>query len=179
MLSLEKVKELGFSELEASNGNKYYQKGENILIPYGIGWQLKFKSIHNSNYTYLEREKELYKVSNLNSVFRIPQEEDNIYPFTEENVEALLNHYFKFERGDIKWVFELKELSLSQLEFVVKKVVEYQYLLDAYFDCKSGKTVSNYLDYGIYACFKMKRDSKPSVSRLKITSELRDLILDN
>ena len=179
MLSLEKIKELGFVELKASNGNPYYQKGVNILIPYNTGWQLKFKSLHSTSYTYLESEKELNKLTNLMSEFIIPLKEDNIYPYTAENVEALLNHYFNFKRGDVKWVFELKELSLNQLEFTMKKVVEYQYLLDTYFNNKSGKTVSNYLRYAIDACFDLKDNKKGSGTRQKITSELRDLIMNN
>ncbi len=179
MLSLEKIKELGFIELKTPNGKSYYQKGINILIPYNIGWRLKFKSVHSTSYTYLESEKELNKLTNLISEFIIPLKEDNIYPYTAENVEALLNHYFNIKRGDVKWVFELKDLSLNQLEFTIKKVVEYQYFLDTYFNNTSGKTVSNYLRYGIDACFDLIDKRKDSGGRQKITSELRDLIMNN
>ena len=179
MLSLEKIKEIGFKELEASNGNIYYQKGENILIPYVIGWHLKFKTIYSSSFTYLEKEQDLYNYTNLRTNVEQPLAEDNIYPFTNENVEALLNHYLYFEKGDIGWIYKLKDFNLNQLEFVVRKISEFEYFLDTHFRKGRGKTISNYLHYGIDACYNMKTINKPSGSRIKITSELRNLIFNN
>lgn len=179
MLSSSQIETIGFTQLEASNGNKYYQKGESILIPFGIGWHFKVKSVNNVSYTYLESEQDLYLQLNLKNIVRTPIKEENIYPFTEENVNALFNRYLNLKKGNVTWLFELEDFSLNQLEFAVEKVSEFQYYLDAKFKGKSGCTISNYLHYSIDACYQINTISKPSKARIDIIVGLRNLIFNS
>lgn len=178
MLHINRLLQLGFLPLEALNGNKYYQKGEIILIPYGLGWNLKRVGINTT--VYIETEKELSIHLKHEDMEVLPTKEDNIYPYSKENIEALLGAYFEMPIGDIEWLFNLENITLVQLEFVVKKVSTYKYFLDNEFknSTGSGRTVSNYIQYGLDACYKLGKDVLGSANRKRITQEFRDVIFN-
>ena len=104
----------------------------------------------------------------------IPRREINIYPNNEENVRAILDYYFKIPDNDTKWIFEQKDLTINQVEFIAKKVsnnIEFFKI-----NIPNGIDISNLMHYGFDALTKIKSDWKGSKERLRIIREFRDLV---
>jgi hypothetical protein len=177
MLTIKRIIEFGFIEIEAPNGNIYYKKGYYVMIPYGIGWHFKSEKHINGSYVYIETTDELLDRIENNNIFRLPKSEENIYSFSKKNINTLLDHYFQIEKGDINWIYNLKGIELNQLECIVKKVSEHQYYLDNIFK-KRGNTVSNYLKYGVDSLIRFS-EFKGSAERTRITKELRALMMND
>jgi len=107
---------------------------------------------------------------------------DNIYPYSKENVKALIEFYFfkkgmSFVLGNLDFVYENKaELTISQLEFIAENI---SYNLHFFKDnlTINGLTISNLLKYGIDAYqSNFKNGSK---NRIKITKEFQKIMLNN
>jgi hypothetical protein len=104
---------------------------------------------------------------------------DNIYPYSKENVKALIEFYFfkkgmSFVPGDLKHIYENKaELTISQLEFIAENISNH---LDFFKDKLSinGLTISNLLKYGIDA-YKSNFNSG-SLNRKNITNEFHKIM---
>jgi hypothetical protein len=107
---------------------------------------------------------------------------DNIYPYSKENVKALIEFYFlrkgmSFVPGDLKHIYENKaELTISQLEFIAENISNN---LNFFKDnlTINGLTISNLLKYGIDAYqSNFKNGSK---NRITITKEFQKIMFNN
>jgi len=108
----------------------------------------------------------------------LPKKEDNIYPYTKKNVKALLNHCFSIPFGDIDWIFDLKNLEINQLEYIAKQVMLHESFFKKNLG-EYGRTVNNFMTYGIDALLHESDTWEGSKSRKRITKEFRDLISNN
>ena len=84
----------------------------------------------------------------------LPKIEFNIYPKTEENLNALISFYFDMydlpKENVLEVLLNKTSLSLNQLEFIFRKLSEsYKLLFEDFF--KSTTTVTNLIKYGIDA----------------------------
>jgi len=63
MLTQERLEKLGFQVATASNGNKYMQKGNFALFPFGFGWNFgsNYGTEAINTYSYIETEEDLVK----------------------------------------------------------------------------------------------------------------------
>ena len=108
----------------------------------------------------------------------IPNKRENIYPFNKENVRAILNHFFNLPHGDSDWIYEINELEINQLEWIASKVADNISFFENQGIGESGRTVSNFMKYGIEACFHHPSTYRGSKNRVQITNNLRKLLLD-
>ena len=107
----------------------------------------------------------------------LPKKTLNIYPKTEENINALLHFYF--DEFNLPWedsvekIITHSNLSLNQIEFIVRKLSESWILIFKDFFYNKTSTVSNLLAYGIEALTKDKKDwtTKETSPRGKKTLE--------
>lgn len=83
----------------------------------------------------------------------LPKKEFNIYPKTEENINAILSYcfdkYLLFEKEEAITLMENDILSMNQLEFIARKLSEsWHQIFENFF---TGKTTSfkNLMNYGI------------------------------
>lgn len=104
----------------------------------------------------------------------LPKNEFNIYPKTEENLNALLLFYFgKYDltmENAIEDLITKTSLSLNQVEFIVRKLSEsYKVLFEDFFKNKKP-TVTNLINYGIEALTIDEakwQGSKPRLAKIK------------
>lgn len=110
----------------------------------------------------------------------LPKKEFNIYPKTEENLNALLLFYFsKYDlllKNADKDLMNITSLSLNQLEFIIRKLSEsYKVLFEPFF--KNQKTtISNLIHYGIDALTINEEKWNGSKARLAKTKEFLDYV---
>lgn len=92
----------------------------------------------------------------------LPKKELNIYPKSEENVNALLCFYFnKYnldKENSTKTILDYSSLSLNQIEFIVRKLSEsFEEIFNPFF--KNGRTsIDNLMRYGIEGLTKNEED---------------------
>lgn len=91
----------------------------------------------------------------------IPKKEFNIYPKTEENVDALLSFYFNkynLPKEDcVKVIIENTNLTLNQAEFIARKLSEcWEDIFSNFFNEKTS--ISNLMRYGIDGLTKNEKD---------------------
>ncbi len=104
----------------------------------------------------------------------LPKNEFNIYPKTEENLNALLFFYFaKYDlpmENAIEDLISKTSLSLNQVEFIVRKLSEsYKILFEDFFKNKKT-TATNLINYGIEALTIDEakwQGSKPRLAKIK------------
>ena len=106
---------------------------------------------------------------------------DNIYPYSKENVNAIINYFFYRKgmsqvRGQLDFVYENKaELNINELQFISENVSKN---LNYFKDNLSinGLTISNLLHYGIDAYqSNFKGGSK---NRIRITLGFQKIMLN-
>lgn len=108
----------------------------------------------------------------------LPKKSKNIYPRTKKNITAILDFYFTQPLGEIDWLFEQRELTINQLEWIAEKVSENVELLIIDVNGSLDMTVSNAMKYGIDAlCSDL--DNIKQTNRIRITKNLKDLILND
>lgn len=107
----------------------------------------------------------------------VPSKRENIYPLNKENITAILHYYFDMPHGEIEWLYEQKELSINQIEFIAKIVSKHQEILISFINSKvSSPTVSNLMKYGHDAIFRPKSSWRGSKNRLEITSSFKNYL---
>lgn len=100
----------------------------------------------------------------------LPKKELNIYPKSEENLNALLSYYFDrydIQRGNILEEIEAKpSLSLNQVDFIIRKLSEsYKEIFEVFL--QHGTTISTTLfNYGIEALTVNEEQWRGSQNRL-------------
>lgn len=104
----------------------------------------------------------------------IPGKDKNIYPLTRENVRAVLNFYFQFPDGDIEWLFEQRELSINQIEFIARQVSDNITYFTLHMP--NGLTISNIMNYGIDALSNPEINWRGSKSRLNIAKGFKEIV---
>jgi hypothetical protein len=108
----------------------------------------------------------------------LPNKSDNIYPYTKKNVKAILKYYFDIPNGNIEWILELRELEINQLEWIAKKVSEnIDFFNDNINPNYGGRTISNFMKYGIDALYYGLEQFKKENERKRITKEFFELTL--
>lgn len=92
----------------------------------------------------------------------LPNKELNIYPKSEENINALLCFYFnKYnldKENSTKTIMYYSSLSLNQIEFIVRKLSEsFEEIFNPFF--KNGRpSIDNLMRYGIEGLTKKEED---------------------
>lgn len=109
----------------------------------------------------------------------LPKKELNIYPKSEENLNALISFYFEQFEIDMSESFEFlktkSSISLNQIEFILRKLNEAY--ISIFLSNLNGKIkLSNLLSYGFDALTKNEKEWNGSTSRIKITKEFRDFV---
>jgi len=107
----------------------------------------------------------------------IPEKNKNIYPLTRKNVRAVLNFYFQFPDGDIEWLFDQKELSINQIEFIARQVSDNITYFSGHIP--NGLTTSNLMQYGFDALSNPEINWRGSNSRLNIAKGFNELVMNN
>lgn len=107
---------------------------------------------------------------------------DNIYPFSKENVKAIIDYYFfrkgmSFVQGNLDFVYENKaELTINQLEFIAENVSNNLNFFKEKLSI-NGLTISNLLKYGIDAYQSIFKNG--SSNRINITKDFQKIMFDN
>ena len=109
----------------------------------------------------------------------LPKKEINIYPKSEENLNALISFYFDQFEIDLSESLEFLQMkssiSLNQIEFTFRKLNEA--FIPIFSVNLNGKIkLLNLLSYGFDALTKNEKDWNGSSSRIKITKEFRDFV---
>lgn len=114
----------------------------------------------------------------------LPNPKDNIYPWNQENIDALLNFYFRTKElfndgGDLSFLYKNSHrLTLNQLEFIAQKIIE-----NLPFFKKErnygGLDIRNLMNYGIDAFFEDFRLFDVSWNRNRITMAFFELLTKN
>lgn len=112
----------------------------------------------------------------------LPDKALNIYPKSNENLEALINFYFNnydINKGNsLQLLQEKSSLTLNQCEYIIKM------LSDAYIPIfrkhlKGQITLMNLIQYGIDALTNEGTTVNGSENRKMITKEFRDFVLES
>jgi len=107
----------------------------------------------------------------------LPNKQDNIYPRTTENINAILDYYFNNSLGDLRWLYEQRELEINQIEFIAKNVSENIELLIKKVNGSVEMTVSNAIRYGVDALCSDLENVKQT-NRVRITKFLKQAIIE-
>ena len=107
---------------------------------------------------------------------------DNIYPYSKENVKAIIEYFFfrngmSFDTSNLEFIYENKaELTINQLEFIAENISNN---LNFFKDKLSinGLTIANLLKYGIDAFQSNLKNG--SMNRIKITKEFQEIMFIN
>ncbi|WP_150452114.1 hypothetical protein [Arenibacter lacus] len=108
----------------------------------------------------------------------LPKKRDNIYPLTEENITAILNFYFDIPHGNIDWLYNQKELSINQIEWIAKSVSEHIDFLQSNIESK-WFTVTHLMLKGRDAFFNDKKNWLGNSDDKAITEKLKELVLNS
>lgn len=109
----------------------------------------------------------------------LPKTELNIYPKSDENINALISYYFK--QYDIDLLESLEFLkakdstSLNQLEFILRKISE-AYTSIFITNLNGQIKLTNLLSYAFDALTKNEKEWKGSSNRNRITKEFKDFV---
>lgn len=84
----------------------------------------------------------------------LPKKEFNIYPKTEENINAILSYYLDkylvFEKVEaISFIMENNILSMNQIEFIARKLSESWHQIFEEFFIRNTTSFKNIMNYGI------------------------------
>jgi hypothetical protein len=109
-----------------------------------------------------------------NFTVMIPDSSQNVYPYSEENIRAILDFYFEIPDGNLKSLLTQKELSLNQIEYIAKRVSENIDYLKKHI---KSLTISNSMKYGIDALTVTEKKWRGTQSRNAITRGLRELMI--
>ncbi len=110
----------------------------------------------------------------------LPKKEFNIYPKTQENLNALLLFYFEkydltFE-NTIEDLINKTSLSLNQIEFIIRKLSESYHTLFKDFLKNSKATSNNLINYGIEALTIDETEWCGSKARLAKTKDFLEYV---
>lgn len=109
----------------------------------------------------------------------LPKKSDNIYPKTDENIQAIIDYYFnEFNIGRTGAIELLKEnniLSLNQIEYLIKKLAE-AYIPIFRVHLKTPMELKNLIKYGIDAIVNLEIRKGLSKNRQNITLEFQNFV---
>lgn len=109
----------------------------------------------------------------------LPKKELNIYPKTDENINALISYYFdKYDvdlSESLEFVKSKSSLSLNQIQFICRKINE-GYLNIFRPNLKGQIELKNLLSYSVDALTKDKTEWNGSKNRIRITQEFLDFV---
>lgn len=112
----------------------------------------------------------------------LPSKSENIYPKTDENIQAIIDYYFsEFNIGQVGALERIKEnssLSLNQIEYLIKKLSE-AYVPIFRVHLKKPIELQNLLKYGIDAIVLQEIRKSGSKSRQDITLEFQNFVKQN
>lgn len=106
----------------------------------------------------------------------LPESSQNIYPYSEENIRAILDFYFEIPEGNLNFMLTKKDLTINQIEYIAKRVSENIEYLNKHI---KRLTISNAMTYGIDALTVSEKNWRGTQSRNAITRGLRVLILND
>lgn len=109
----------------------------------------------------------------------LPRKELNIYPRTQENLQALISYYFDgLEINQEKALDALNKeptLTLNQIEFICRKLVEaYEPIFRKRLNGQI--TLTNLIAYGIDALKNTEPSKSGSKNRQMITKEFKEFV---
>jgi hypothetical protein len=109
----------------------------------------------------------------------LPIKKKNVYPKTDENLQALISFYFaEFNIGlkdSLKVLNENTSLSLNQIEFIIRKLSE-AYIPIFRKQLKTPIEFSNLFKYGLNALVNNEINKSGSKNRQLITKEFQDFV---
>lgn len=108
----------------------------------------------------------------------LPKKRDNIYPLTEQNITAILSFHFDIPHGNIDWLYNQKELSTNQIEWIAKSVSEHIEFLESKIDSKFF-TVTFLMLKGVDAFYHDKKNWLGNRDDKAITEELKELVINS
>lgn len=112
----------------------------------------------------------------------LPKKSENIYPKTDENIQAIIDYYFvEFNVDQIGAVERLKQhqsLSLNQIEYLIKKLSE-AYIPIFRVHLKTPIELQNLIKYGIDALLLQEINKSGSKNRQNITLEFQNFVKEN
>lgn len=110
----------------------------------------------------------------------LPKKEFNIYPKTEENLNALLLYYFDkydiLKENVLEDLMNKTSLSLNQIDFIIRKLSESYKVLFEDFLKASIPTATNLINYGIEALTIDEDKWRGSKDRLEKTKDFLDYV---
>lgn len=107
---------------------------------------------------------------------------DNIYPYSKENVKAIIEYFFfrngmSFDTSNLDFIYENKaKLTINQLEFIAENVINNLDFFKINLSI-NGLTISNLLLFGIDAF--QSNFTSGSKNRNRITSEFHKIMFNN
>ena len=112
---------------------------------------------------------------------KLPEPSENIYPRSKENIMAILEHYFpttsdKLIEESLGQFLENKRLSLNQIEFGAKFILENEELLD---EAEFSNLPSARIHYALMAIFSPRKDWRTSGNNTKRLEHFRQLYRDS
>jgi hypothetical protein len=112
----------------------------------------------------------------------LPKKSENIYPKTDENIQAIIDYYFsEFNVGQIGAIERIKEnsiLSINQIEYIIKKLSE-AYIPIFRVHLKTPIELQNLIKYGLDAIVYQEIKKSGSINRQNITLEFQNFVKEN
>ncbi|EJG03398.1 hypothetical protein [Flavobacterium sp. F52] len=112
----------------------------------------------------------------------LPKRSENIYPKTDENIQAIFDYYFSDlnvgQTGAIERLKENNILSLNQIEYLIKKLSE-AYIPIFRVHLKTPIELQNLIKYGLDAIVYQDIKKSGSKSRQNITLEFQNFVKEN
>lgn len=114
-----------------------------------------------------------------------PLKNENIYPFTEENIAAVLKFYFSgYSSEEIyscaQIIYKKYNLEMNQIEFVAKHISKYiDFIKKEMSTVLKPDHLSNIMKYGKDAIFVRNENLHGSKNRNRITGELKRMIFND
>ncbi len=112
---------------------------------------------------------------------KLPEASKNIYPRSEENIRAILDHYFPATSD--KWIeeslgqfLETKKLSLNQIEYGAKFILKNKQLLD---QADFSNLPSARIHYALMAIFQPRKNWHTSGKNTERLEHFRQLYRDS
>lgn len=112
----------------------------------------------------------------------LPEKSENIYPKTDQNIQAIIDYYFgEFnvgQTGAIEIVKENNILSTNQIEYLIKKLSE-AYIPIFRAHLKTPIELQNLIKYGLDAIVYQEINKSGSKNRQNITLEFQNFVKEN
>ena len=108
----------------------------------------------------------------------LPDRKLNIYPNTDENLQALINFYFSEfnEKGALDEMKQHPQITLNQWEFIFKKIIEaYQPVFQRHLNPPIN--LSNLIAYGVDGTRMGGPSRHGSMNRRIICREFKDFVI--